>query len=186
MSTAPVITIFVRHAADCKYAGDEFSKRCRCRKHLRWSQNGKQHRRKANTRSWEEAEEVKRELTDQLSGKLPERTPEDAAKSLQDALDLFTKDRKAAGVTAGTLSRYKNEREARGDAERRRDVALQGMGAATQVRANGRRRRQAMTGHNPITPSISPVREIVVGVGDGKMATNSISIGVAAVQAEMR
>ena len=26
----PIITIFVRHSADCKYAGDEFEKRCRC------------------------------------------------------------------------------------------------------------------------------------------------------------
>ena len=65
MSTTPVITIFVRHgppitifvARRCKYAGDEFCKRCNCRKHLRWTQNGKQHRRKAGTRSWAEAEE---------------------------------------------------------------------------------------------------------------------------------
>ena len=30
MTAAPVVTIFVRHLADCKYAGDEFSKRCNC------------------------------------------------------------------------------------------------------------------------------------------------------------
>jgi len=54
---APLITIFVRHSADCKYAGDEFCKRCNCRKHLRWTQDGKQYRRKAGTRSWQEAEE---------------------------------------------------------------------------------------------------------------------------------
>ena len=43
MST-PLITIFVRHSTidgkPCKYAGDEFSKRCDCRKHLRWTANG--------------------------------------------------------------------------------------------------------------------------------------------------
>jgi hypothetical protein len=33
MSTAPVITIFVRHSADCKYYGEEFYKKCNCRKH---------------------------------------------------------------------------------------------------------------------------------------------------------
>ena len=27
MSTAPLITIFVRHSANCKYIGDEF---CKC------------------------------------------------------------------------------------------------------------------------------------------------------------
>jgi hypothetical protein len=33
MSTAPVITIFVRHGADCKYYGEEFYRKCNCRKH---------------------------------------------------------------------------------------------------------------------------------------------------------
>ena len=59
MST-PLVTVFVRHAKDCKYSGDEFCRRCRCRKHLRWTQNGTQYRRKAGTRSWEEAENEKR------------------------------------------------------------------------------------------------------------------------------
>ena len=70
MST-PVITIFVRHSAidgkPCKYADDEFSRRCNCRKHFRWTQNGTQYRRTAGTRSWEEAEDRKRDLQDQLA-----------------------------------------------------------------------------------------------------------------------
>jgi hypothetical protein len=48
--TAPLITIFVRHGSTdgkpCRCAGDEFSKRCDCRRHLRWSATGEQHRRK--------------------------------------------------------------------------------------------------------------------------------------------
>ena len=40
----PIITIFVRHWGDCKYTGDEFEKRCRCPKHLRWSHERKQYR----------------------------------------------------------------------------------------------------------------------------------------------
>ena len=71
---APVITIFVRHSAECKYAGDEFCKRCNCRKHFRWTQNAKQYRRKAGTRSWGEAEQLKHELEDQLSGRAPEKS----------------------------------------------------------------------------------------------------------------
>jgi hypothetical protein len=31
----PVITIFVRYTPGCMYAGDEFYRRCNCRKHLR-------------------------------------------------------------------------------------------------------------------------------------------------------
>ena len=40
-----------------------------CRKHFRWTQNGKQHRTKTGTRSWAEAEEKKRHLEDQLAGR---------------------------------------------------------------------------------------------------------------------
>ncbi len=63
----PVITIFVRHAKDCKYQGDETCKRCDCRKHLRWTANGVQYRRSAKTRTWAEAERQKRHLIEQLS-----------------------------------------------------------------------------------------------------------------------
>ena len=61
----------------CKYSGDEFSRRCNCRKHFRWTQNGTQYRRKAGTRSWEEAEEIKRQFQDQLAGRTHEQGPED-------------------------------------------------------------------------------------------------------------
>jgi hypothetical protein len=43
-----------------------FCKRCNCRKHLRWTQNGKPFRRKAGVRSWAAAEEKKRELETSL------------------------------------------------------------------------------------------------------------------------
>src|ERR1035437_4205027 len=74
MST-PVVTIFVRHGfidgKPCKYTGEEFTRKCRCPKHLRWTLNGKQYRQKTGTRSWEEAEDKKRELQDQLAGRAP-------------------------------------------------------------------------------------------------------------------
>jgi integrase/recombinase XerD len=65
MST-PVVTIFVRHTKDCLYRGDEFSKRCRYNKHLRWSANGKQYRQSAKARSWAEAGAVKRKIEEQF------------------------------------------------------------------------------------------------------------------------
>src|SRR5579864_9139727 len=83
----PVITIFVRHTPRCKYAGDEFCKRCNCRKHLRWSHGGKQHRKQAGTRSWAEAEGVKRRLEAQLRGD-PVKV-ETKATSLRSALDSY-------------------------------------------------------------------------------------------------
>ena len=108
MST-PVITVFVRHSDDCKYAGDEFSRRCDCRKHFRWTQNGTQYRRKAGTRSWEEAEEIKRQLQDQLAGRTPEVRPEDNARMVAEAVGLFITDKKVQGVSGGVVSRYKSE-----------------------------------------------------------------------------
>lgn len=110
MSTAPVITIFVRHSADCKYRGYEFAKRCQCRKHFRWTANGKQYRQKAGTRSWADAEEVKRRLEDQLAGRIaPSAEPE--ARSLQDGIELFIKDKRVQGVTKGVISKYTLELE---------------------------------------------------------------------------
>jgi site-specific recombinase XerD len=106
MSTAPLVTIFVRHSTDCKYKGDEFARRCRCRKHLRWTQNGKQYRQKANTRSWEEAEQVKREREDHLSGRTPDRRD---AKGLQDAVDVFLQDKKVQGLSASVIGKYTRE-----------------------------------------------------------------------------
>ena len=106
---APVITIFVRHSEDCKYAGDEFSKRCDCRKHFRWTQNGIQERRKAGTRDWAEAERVKRQLQDQLAGRTPETMPEDNIRTLTEGINVFLADKRVQGVTAGVIGKYTRE-----------------------------------------------------------------------------
>jgi integrase/recombinase XerD len=103
----PVIAIFVRHTVGCKYAGDEFAKRCPCRKHLRWTQNGEQQRRKTGTRSWEEAERAKRELEDQLSGR--KRAEADTAKDLRDGIEVFLEDKRVQGVTEDVIGKYTRE-----------------------------------------------------------------------------
>lgn len=113
MST-PVVTIFVRHGKDakgnpCKYAGDEFSRRCNCRKHFRWTQNGTQYRRKAGTRDWAEAERVKRQLQDQLAGRAPEAGEADNVRTVTEAVELFITDKKVQGVSDGVVARYKSE-----------------------------------------------------------------------------
>lgn len=104
MSTDPVITIFVRHSEGCKYEADEFSKRCDCRKHLRWFRDGKLHRRPAKTRSWSEAEDVKREIVDQLSGRTTDA--DNTAKSIPDAIALFIKDKQVQGAGESAISKY--------------------------------------------------------------------------------
>lgn len=102
----PVVTIFVRHTEDCKYAGDEFCKRCNCRKHFRWTQDGKQHRQTAGTRSWATAEKGKRELETQFSGTVPEAQ---ASQSIDHAVTVFNQDKENQGVTDKVLGKYKRE-----------------------------------------------------------------------------
>lgn len=105
MST-PVVTIFVRHSAGCKYAGDELARRCNCRKHLRWTLNGAQYRRAAKTRSWAEAEKSKRALEDQLSGSAPVPGPSNTPKTIEEAITLFIADKKIQGLTPDLLKKY--------------------------------------------------------------------------------
>jgi integrase len=102
----PIVTVFVRHAEKCKYAGDEFSRRCNCRKHLRWTLDGVQHRRKTGTRSWDKAEEAKRELQDQLAGRTVETKVEDKVRTLSAATALFLKDKSVEGVSPGVIKKY--------------------------------------------------------------------------------
>lgn len=104
MSTAPVITIFVRHSADCKYAGDEFCKRCDCRKHFRWTQNGKQFRRKAGTRSWAEAEDVKSRLMEELTGR-KSSADEPQTLLISEAVNTFMQAKRNDGLETPTLQK---------------------------------------------------------------------------------
>ena len=127
MSTTPLITVFVRHKEKCKYAGDEFSKRCSCKKHLRWTQNGTQQRKATGARSWAEAETVKRDLEDQLSGR-PRRENADGPKTIEQAVQVFLQDKKVQGVTAGVLGKYTRELDRLRDyCERSGVFTVQGM-----------------------------------------------------------
>ena len=101
-----VITIFVRHTEDCKYAGEEFEKRCKCRKHFRWTANGKQHRKAAGTRSWAAAERLRRNLEDQFAGKHADKIDVNA---LSKCIDVFITDKRVQGLSAGGIGKYARE-----------------------------------------------------------------------------
>lgn len=106
MSTAPVVTIFVRHSVDCKYRGEGFEKRCRCRKHFRWTHNGEQQFRKAGTRSWEEAEAGKRRLEDQLSGRAPAQDdPKSNRLTVENGVQLFMDAKRNDGLEPPSLAK---------------------------------------------------------------------------------
>lgn len=98
------MTIYVRHSAGCKYADDEFAKRCNCRKWLRWTQDGNRQRVPAKTRSWAEAEQVRREIEDQLSGKMVV-SEEPNGKNLRDAIKVFVSAKEVEGLTADRIGK---------------------------------------------------------------------------------
>jgi integrase/recombinase XerD len=106
MST-PIITIMVRHSKTCRYAGDEFCKRCSCRKHLRWSQGGKQYRKPAGTRSWAEAEKAKDRVEAQLSGRPAPKN--ESGFPLAEAIRLFRADKENQGVSETVKGKYERE-----------------------------------------------------------------------------
>ena len=83
-------------------------KRCDCRKHLRWSHDGKQYRRSAETRSWETGR--KRELEKQFEeGGKPTAVATDDRKTIARAIELFLLERRTEGVNGGVLKKYERE-----------------------------------------------------------------------------
>ena len=109
MTTTPMITIYVRHSAGCKYEVNELARRCDCRKWLRWTQDGTRHRRKANTRSWAEAEQVKRDIEDQLTGRADLAASQTDTKNIRAAVEVFIADKRVQGVTADVVAKYERE-----------------------------------------------------------------------------
>ena len=107
-ANVPVITIFVRHSADCKYQGDEFCRRCNCRKHMRWTANGVQRRQSAKTRSWSEAERQKQFLIDQLSAGNGNVIPTEAP-TIHSLVEAFVAAKKSQRIGDTTVKRHKRE-----------------------------------------------------------------------------
>jgi integrase/recombinase XerD len=108
MPTIPLIEIFVRHNADCERQGDERWKRCNCRKHLRWSWQGKQYRRSAKTRSWAAAERAKRELELKYEkAQLSKPVDDDKVATVEEAIAAFMADKRGGKAALASLSKYK-------------------------------------------------------------------------------
>src|SRR6476660_4879521 len=103
----PVVTIFVRHSGECKYAGDEFCKRCDCPKHLRWTQDRKQVRISARSRSWAAAEEKKRQIEDQLAGRVPEVKPQGVQRGIRQAVETFLTAKESENLSKATLRKLR-------------------------------------------------------------------------------
>ena len=91
-------------------AGMSSDKRCNCRKHLRWTQSGEQHRAAAGTRSWAEAEDKKREIEDQLAGRTPEVKPEQEQRGhSKPALTFSSRTRRTKASPRSVIGKYTRE-----------------------------------------------------------------------------
>ena len=67
-----MLSVYTRHHPDCKNAGDKTWRRCSCPKWIWGSLNGKFLRQSAKTPRWEEAEQLRRQLSE---GSLPATRP---------------------------------------------------------------------------------------------------------------
>ncbi|MGH9378565.1 MAG: tyrosine-type recombinase/integrase [Terriglobia bacterium] len=104
----PIITIFVRHSADCPHAGDEFYKRCACWKHLRWSYGGHQYRKATKQQTWAGAERAKREV--ELAYEKDGKPVQSAGPvSMEQAIATFARDKAGQGLSASVLKKYRRE-----------------------------------------------------------------------------
>jgi len=87
---------------------DEFWKKCRCRKHFRYTANGKQRRVTAKTRSWEQAERNKRQLEARLDVQLTvEPLAADEPKTVEYATAAFLKEKLGGKAAENTLGKYR-------------------------------------------------------------------------------
>ncbi|HXZ31033.1 MAG TPA: tyrosine-type recombinase/integrase [Terriglobales bacterium] len=106
----PSITIFARHSEGCRYRDDETWRRCNCRKHLRWTYNGKQFRQSAKTRSWQQAEDRKRELEDKFKAGQPGAVPAVShtnQPTISQAVQIFITAKEGEGCSQPTVRKLR-------------------------------------------------------------------------------
>jgi integrase/recombinase XerD len=104
----PSITVFVRHTPTCKYRDDETWRRCSCRKHLRWTHNGKQFRQSAKTRSWQRAEDEKRRLENRFEGNADTVAPvAKANQTIEQAIQTFITAKQTEGCSHSTARKLR-------------------------------------------------------------------------------
>jgi len=101
----PSISVFVRHNPSCKYRDDETWRRCNCRKHLRWTHNGKQFRQSAKTRSWQQAEDEKRRLETQFAGNGAPIVEE--TRTIEQLLQTFITAKQTEGCTNSVIRKLR-------------------------------------------------------------------------------
>ncbi len=100
-----MLTVYRRHRANCPNAADRYVKRDRCCLWVEGTVEGRYIRRTLKTRSWERADELKRELE---SGSKPKTLEAVKIPTIAEAADKFLADAThGRKLTAGTIKKYR-------------------------------------------------------------------------------
>ncbi|MGB3629533.1 MAG: tyrosine-type recombinase/integrase [Terracidiphilus sp.] len=117
-----MLSVYTRHHPDCKNAGDKTWRRCSCPKWIWGSLNGKFMRQSAKTPRWEEAEELRRQLSEgqppashpaaktdlDVNASVPRREgsgsdrPQRPRVTVEKAVEAYLADATSRGVAAAT------------------------------------------------------------------------------------
>jgi integrase len=116
-----MLSVYTRHAADCAKAKDKDWRRCRCPKWISGTHGDEFVRKSAKTRSWEKAEEYRRQIegasnsmsvqTDasfRISDKAPigrHRDQKNARVTIATAVDAYLRDARSRELESSTLSK---------------------------------------------------------------------------------
>ena len=101
--------IITRHGVGCAHSDDPQYKRCNCRKHLRWFQDGKTRWQATKQRTWAGAERVTHEFEQTHD---PTRRAEQSTRvTVRDAIDTLIQEKKGQNVSATGLGKYRREPE---------------------------------------------------------------------------
>src|SRR5713226_6966431 len=92
-----MLSVYTRHSNKCPKNDDINWKRCRCPKWINGTLGGQFIRRTANTRSWEKAEDLKRDWEEAASHKKIEPV------TIEEAVEAYLTDAKARELREATL-----------------------------------------------------------------------------------
>lgn len=95
-----MLTIYRRHKTSCRNRKDRYAKRDKCACWIEGTIDGKYIRQALKTRSWERAEELRREFEDASR-------PRPVTLSVDDAIEKFYSECKVANLRAASLKKYR-------------------------------------------------------------------------------
>ena len=106
------VSVYARHGSDCPKRDDKDWKRCNCMKSVYVFQGGRDFRFSAKTRTWEKAEQLKRQIEDSLDPVKTElRKLKDGQQakrvSISDSVEAYLADAAKRGLHINTLRKLR-------------------------------------------------------------------------------